>query len=140
TGTMVLFGEHTKRMKEADGNTVRVFLDKNGDYYPPGLFINDVELYTAGGTLHNWYKQYPGSFDSVCNALNVLPSVDFNLRLQWLNNAICQYYANIVAQAGNKQPVLLIHGFRKRAYTKPDMFTYLASTDNEILRETISKL
>lgn len=140
TGCMVLFGENTTRMLSPADNVVRIFLDKNGDYYPPGIFINDEQLFDAGGTLQDWYKQYPDSFDRIRRQFNIPVSGDFTAAMQVLNRQICLYYANVINGHTRKQPVMLIHGFRKRAYTKPDLFTYLASTDNEILRETLSKM
>lgn len=140
TGNMVLFGENTTRMQPPADNVVRVFMDKNGDYYPPQIFIDDRQLYKAGGTLAGWYRQYPDSFNRICKQFGVTGTDDAGAMMRELNQQICRYYANIINRQNNKQPVMLIHGFRKRAYTKPDLFTYLASTDNEILRETLSKM
>lgn len=140
TGNMVLFGENTTRMSPPDSNTIRVFMDKNGDYYPPETFINDKALYKAGGTLRDWYVQYPDSFSVICNKFSVPASDVVSDRVAMLNNAICKHYAGIINGQRQKQLFMLVHGFRKRAYTKPDLFTLLATTDNDALKKTLSKM
>ena len=139
-GNRVLFGENTTRMPVCDSNTVRVFMDKNGDYYPPGIFINDNTLYKSGGALRDWYRQNPGSFDTICTKFGIPAISNINDRVALLNKKICLRFADLLNQQSGKQLFMLVHGFRKRAYDKPDLFTYLATTDNEILKKTISNM
>ena len=140
TGNIVLFGENTKKMSACDSNTLRVYMDKNGDYYPPGIFINDDALYKSGGSMRDWYHQNPDFFNTVCQKFNVPERNNIDDRMTFLNKTICLYYANIINLQPNKHVFMLVHGFRKRAYYKPDLFTYLATTDNTILKETINNM
>ena len=140
TGNRVLFGENNTRMDPADSNTMRIFIDRNGDYYPPGIWISDKALYKSGGSLRDWYRQNPDSFNAICGKFGMPASGDLASRVVQLNEVICKHYATITNQKSNKRVFMLIHGFRKRAYDKPDLFTYLATTDNEILKETIGSM
>lgn len=111
----VQLGEHSKHMTEPDSNTVRIFMDENGWYYPKS-FIKDKEVSKCSNSLEQYWRKQ-------CNNNRNIENLD---SLVWAKNqtALKAYIETINRMVSKYDEVyFLIHGFRKRAYQKKDNAT-----------------
>jgi hypothetical protein len=112
----VQFGEHGERIEQANSNTVRVFMDKNGWFYPNSN-IKDKELIRLESSLKNWYLDPSGYAKHIDNNASVNDAV-----AKSKNQEIIDHYVRTINTKLNHYPKVyfLIHGFRKKAYKKKD--------------------
>ncbi len=112
----VRFGKHSKKNGIITDNVVRIFLDKEGSYYPESI-INDHSLRKNNNSLRNWYSTHRNEFNGICSNLGI-PASAFNEQLDSLNRKLAR---NITSEINNKSKGydivnVSIHGFSKKTY------------------------
>ena len=134
----VTFGKHNKKLPEEASNIVRIFLDKDGNYYPE-MYINDRDLRKCHNSLAEWYAENVDEFGELC-VINNIATGTFEEKLIKLNDALALKIANNI-NARNENSYLVnvsIHGFSKKAYGVRIM-NRLASGDNKKLEAALSQ-
>jgi hypothetical protein len=130
----IVFGERTKWLEEDQINTVSVFMDKNGFYYPD-IYIADEDLINSNGELRTWYKKNIQILDSLCNSYNIRSVSTTEEKILLLNDSICMgIVRKINAKKSNYRNIYVnIHGYRKKAYGKRERFTTKSFEDNKLI-------
>jgi hypothetical protein len=127
-----LFGERAAEMPAPRSNVIRIFMDKEGYYYPE-MRIKDAELKNSCSSLKEWYRQNPQKLDALCGQYHISIPGSTEERIEWLNDSVATALsAQINAKAASVKRVdVLIHGFRKKAYGKKDGISTYSTDDNE---------
>ncbi|GAA4465069.1 hypothetical protein GCM10023093_16600 [Nemorincola caseinilytica] len=112
----VLFGKHNSRMRKPPSNVVRMFLDKDGNYYPD-ISISRRSLRKSNSSLRQWYADHTDRFEELCKKYSIGEG-SFDKRLELLNAAIAKEIADRINTRSKEYDVVdvSIHGFRKKAY------------------------
>ncbi len=110
------FGKHANKNGIYPDNVVRIFLDKEGNYYPENP-INDHSLRRNNNSLRNWYSSHKNEFNEICSGQGIGTGT-FNEQLDSLNHRIAR---NITSEINNKSKGydivnVSIHGFSKKTY------------------------
>lgn len=119
-----LFGERKYKWTVQD-RTVRIFIDKEGLYYPD-MYINDKELKRSNGSLRDWYHRNPSMLNAACKMYKVDSSgSDVDAIVERLNDAIIKATAETININMRHFSTLnvLVHGFRRKAYNTFPGFT-----------------
>lgn len=115
----VLYGEHSKRVPTSEDHLLRIFVDRNGDFYPENLISNE-ELKAAGSSLSTWSSQNEMKFAAIC-ASYAIPYEHYSKdKFEELQDSIANRLlrsVNVNAETSNSVTVL-IHGFRKPFETR----------------------
>ena len=113
----VQLGEHSEQMEELGSNTVRVFMDENGWFYPADVIKDKTMLKNDNSLKQFWSNRVKSSVeerkinsDSYAKAKNIHARESY---VKAINSKADKY----------DQVYFLIHGFRKRAYKKKDNAT-----------------
>ncbi len=130
----VCFGKHIRH--KAPANAVRIFLDKDGNYYPD-IFIRDNELRHNNSSLGEWYRNNTSAFNSLCTAYKV-PVSTFEQQLAGLNDALAKQIAERINTGCHGFDIVdvSIHGFSKKAYGFR-IVDRLATGDNRKLEQAL---
>ena len=108
----VVFGEWPQYFKEED-KLVRVFLDKNGHYYPTTIIAQD-KLLEHNAALQDYYAANEQAFISVAKTYHLEVSGYSEETFMLLQDQIVsQLAASINRLPATDDLFLLIHGFRK---------------------------
>lgn len=137
----VLYGEKDLILKSQDG-VERIFLDKNGDYYPD-FFISDTELKQSDSELFKWSKANVEKFIEIGKVYNLYFVSFSDENYQMLQSKIIETRIESISDKSlNFQSVsVLIHGFRKPFKTRDRSIDSWSYDDNNFVGEIIkSKL
>ncbi len=113
-----LYGMRAKRIyHERNEHSVRVFVDKEGGYYPE-YYIKDNSLKRANNSLLEWYRTHEDDFKVICQEYEIPSSLRFDEKVALLNETIERGYLEEINKKleGYDNVVILIHGFRKKVY------------------------
>jgi hypothetical protein len=132
------FGAHDKHFSKHDSNIVRIFLDREGNYYPD-IFIKDKDIRRNNSSLSQWYKENLGVFNDQCSKYQIVKG-DFDQKLSQLNNALAQEIVDSInsKDTGFDIANVSIHGFCKKAYGFR-LINRTSSGDNRKLEESLIK-
>ncbi len=134
-----LYGERKFKWTVQD-RTVRIFLDREGLYYPD-LYIKDKELKQVNGSLRQWYHTHPAQLNAICKQYKVDSSgTDVDAIVDRLNDAIVKTTAetiNLNMYHFNTLNVL-IHGYRKKGYNSFPGITRSSRKDNQKLAGSLT--
>lgn len=135
----VLFGEHLSHLKEAPENVIRIYLDKDGFYYPDHL-IEDKSLKKSKSSLALWYEKHPDDLAELCRKYKVEEALEIPEKINRLNDSIIQHQIRLINdRAKSYESVdVLIHGFRKKAYGNIGQFSTYSSSNNDFFRRRLS--
>lgn len=135
----VLYGERDSILESEGLNFFRLFIDKNGDYYPD-FFIPDNELKNSNSELLLWSKQNQSKFIKIAEkyGLNFQSYSKQNFKL--LQTEIIRKLGNeIKNQSSNFNSIsVLIHGFRKPFKERQRSIDSWSYDDNEYARNIIN--
>lgn len=143
----VLYGKYDS-IRQTDGDDfMRIFLDKNGDFYPE-TNISDEELVLSNNNLLEWAQQNPVKFVQVSSIyeLNFGQFTEQNFdELQ--DSVIARILKKLNQKSSSYNSInLVIHGFRKPVRTRTvktglgsfyDSWSY---EDNKFLRTEMNKI
>lgn len=102
-GQHVLYGERELTNKFA------VYLDREGNIYPP-VFISNSRLSESGFSLSNWYEKHPDQFAFIAKSVGIV-GVYSSEKLNQLNDSLV---ARLVQGWKNEKELnFIVHGFRK---------------------------
>ncbi len=133
-----LYGERMDKWMVQD-RTVRVFLDKDGLYYPE-MYISDKELMKLNGSLREWYHHNPAKLSQLYRKYSVDSTGDMDYAIDRLNDAIVKTHTdaiNVNMQHFSTVNVL-IHGHRKKAYGSFPGITRSSRKDNQKLAGSLT--
>jgi hypothetical protein len=134
------FGERSVQLTAAPSNTVRIFMDKSGFYYPE-LFIRDAELENNCSSLQEWYMSNEKKLAQLCDQYNVSNAGTVDEKIAALNDSIAAGYLALINKKAKpfKSIDVLIHGFRKRAYGKKDKLSSYSVDDYKSFEKALQK-
>ncbi len=135
-----VFGRHDSKLGKQHSNRVRIFLDKEGNYYPAQLRIKDRNLRNNQSSLATWYSHNPEKFKEVCERYKICDGTTQE-KIAMLNQAIADELAQeINDKAGDKTRInFYIHGFNKKAWNGDFLFNPSSRVDNNKMRKAISR-
>ena len=134
----VLFGEHAIQVPTETSNSLKIFMDMNGDYYPEE-YISDYDLRKEGNSqLKIWASRFPDKFIKIAKGYDLGFTTYSAANYQILQDAIIQNNSSIInLNAKNKRLVWLIHGFRKELYNADGISRPSSYLDNQAIKYTI---
>ncbi|MCW3072041.1 MAG: hypothetical protein JWO44_1931 [Bacteroidetes bacterium] len=134
------FGERSVQLPAAPANTVRIFMDKSGFYYPES-FIRDAELENNCSSLKEWYRSNNKKLNLLCDQYKVSNALSVDEKIEALNDSIALEYLSLVNQKAKafRSIDVLIHGFRKKAYGKKDKISTYSIDDYKSFEKVLSK-
>lgn len=108
----VLFGEWPRYFQQEE-KVVRVFLDKNGDYYPNSI-IPAADLQESGASLKDYFSGHTDAFLAVSQSYGVASTGSFEDDYAALQSEIVDDLVRLVNALDQQDDLyILIHGFRK---------------------------
>lgn len=137
----VLYGENQSNLSAPDSNTVRIFMDKNGYYYPD-IIIPDQELKRACNSIPNFIitnwvannnlrQAFPQvSFENPAQAANVINDIIVQQHIERINRRAAAY----------NSVTFLIHGYRKKAWGNIDSYNSLSYDDFTAVKNALQGL
>jgi len=133
-----VFGGHDKKLGKQHSDRVRIFLDREGNYYPFHFRINDKELRRDSSSLAVWYRHHPGKFRELC-ARYMINTGTVQEQMEQLNEAIALELAKEIDQksSGKTHINFYIHGFNKKAWNGDFLFNPSSRVDNKKMRKAI---
>lgn len=134
-----LYGERKFKWTVQD-RTVRVFMDKEGLYYPDA-YIKDKELKRVNGSLREWYHKNPVQLTAVCKQYNVDASgSDQDAVIDRLNDAIIKTTAETINTNMYHFTTLnvLVHGYRRKGYNSFPGITRTSRKENQKLAGSLT--
>ncbi len=138
----VCMGKHLRKMQPAPVNVARVFLDKEGHYYPD-CALPDWQLRQCNASLFDWYRSHPERLDEICAAYGVKVATlkDTDRVLNSLNGSIIDSLVRSINKRAADYDVVAvsIHGFRKKPYNNCDIFTRSSRIDSRRLEASINE-
>ncbi len=135
----VFFGERTDEFDRGPEHVVRLFLDRNGHFYPP-IRISDKSMKKSGSELQSWYRDHPGELAALLARYEIAPELTWAESIRQLNEALAQEKLteiNEKADSGSSVNVL-IHGFRKMPYGDNGKYGSYSTADNALLRRMLN--
>lgn len=117
--TSVLFGQHSDSLRTEKSNLLRVFMDKNGDYYPENS-INEEDLRNQGQSeLIKWAEAFPNKFQTIAKDYHISCEEFSPVLFAQLQDSIILRNSRMVNERlAGRSVTVLVHGFRKKAYGK----------------------
>ncbi len=135
----VFFGERSVELTQSKENVLRIYLDKNGSFYP-NTFIRDKDLKRNCSSISEWLKNNPFELKSLCNQYQVDNGLTIEVKIQKLDIAIAK--ENLLMINNKIQDYdcvnILIHGFRKKVYGDIDSSASYSDDDNLNLETKLS--
>lgn len=134
-----LYGERKFKWTVQD-RTVRIFMDKEGLYYPE-TYIKDKELKRVNGSLREWYHKNPIQLKAICKQYGVdSTGSDVDAIVDRINDAIIKSIAESININMYHFTTLnvLVHGYRKKAYNSFPGITRSSRKDNQKLAGSLT--
>ena len=115
----VLYGERTEHFLESD-NTSRIFLDKNGDFYPD-LFIDNTDLASNDNALSSYFKNNRLELAEAFKLYSSNNKVKRRASFSDLQESVLQHSIEKLNNLldSNVELFILVHGFRKPLMPQP---------------------
>lgn len=135
-----LYGERMERkIPPPAGNAVRIFMDREGSYYPPNIYINDRDLRWHHNSLKEWYWYHRDAFRELCKEYDV-KSMEFNRQFIELNDIFATLLVKEINHKAHGYDMvdISIHGFSKKAYG-PHLVDQYATWDNTRLETALTQ-
>lgn len=135
----VLFGEHAIKEPIIPKDVIRIFLDRNGHYYPDNIILdNELKNKQKGKTeLHTWAKNHSGKFKAIAKSYNLLHTNYNNETYKTLQDSIVNRLSRKINNHKSHYKTFLIHGFNKQFYNKSK--NKKSITDNLQIEKTIKE-
>lgn len=116
----VVFGESSIKEPDIPKDVIRIFLDRNGDYYPDTIIV-DKELKDkrkGKAALKIWAKKYPSKFKIIAKSYNLINIAYSEATFKILQDSIVARIATRINTYKSDFKTFLIHGFKKEFYNK----------------------
>lgn len=114
----VVFGEHSTKKPNIPKDVIRIFMDRNGHYYPDTIIL-DKELkdeIKGKAALKVWAKNHPSKFKIIAKSYNLI-NVNYNpASYKALQDSIVARISNTINNYKSDSKTFLIHGFNKEFY------------------------
>lgn len=133
----VFFGERSSVTEKEADNTIRIFIDQDGSFYPE-YEISDKMLLNNCGSIKHYLGRDSIAAKQICGLYGIGVTQGKNTLFTAINNAVVSAtLKKINERVKNFDRVdVLIHGFRKRMYNNGDGSSSLE--DNKLLTHKIS--
>ncbi|MEL6969657.1 MAG: hypothetical protein AAFO02_05770 [Bacteroidota bacterium] len=135
TGQQVIYGERYRYFSEVNG-VVRVFLDRQGDFYPE-VIIPDTALLNNNASIQSYFAAHPDAFVKTATQYNLQVTGFSEQHFAALQEKIIgQLVDRINTLDQQRELFLLIHGFRKPLV--PQQWSSSSKDDYNNVRSSIT--
>lgn len=112
----VLFGDHANVLKTKEAGIFRIFMDKNGDFYPENT-ISNIDLKNKGKSqLRIWAEEYPNKFKEIASSYNLKNSNYSPSNFQILQDSIIENITKLINLDNSTFKTWIFHGYRKEIH------------------------
>lgn len=135
----VLYGEHTTVLETDGTDFKRIYLDKNGHYYPEAL-IPDSALKASQSEILQWSKTHEAEFIAIAHHYGLQFDAFTQKNYDALQQAIIKTIVKGINETASayKSVSILIHGFRKPFKTRLRTADSWSHADNKTVKQIMT--
>jgi len=133
----VVYGNHATITKTFERNTLRIFMDMNGDFYPENIISNEELEKHGKSQLIIWSKNNPDKFSQIASSYHLTSSSFSEENYFILQDSIQKTILTTLNNPTFTIQTWVFHGFRKQiAGSEIDNLTSIY--ENEVFRNRIN--